>query len=166
MLIASSVIALPAISMPGAWIVVNVCRPNVDVQLMSLTPGNAYFARLEHVYIAYTTRSLIRSHFDLCTTHDLPHLLQHIIDQYETSQHYQQHQARSIQLIEQYQHPRSLRTLKTSIAETSQNIAAQRIDMFRPCPRSRRYPCSHCIEIHRTHRSIISESFPSLCNMF
>ena len=35
-----------------------------------------------------------------------------------------------------------------------------------PCPWSRLYPRSHCIEMHRLHCSIISESFPSLCNMF
>ena len=48
-----------------------------DAQLALLTPGNAYFARLEQTYTADITRSLVTLYFDLRTTHDLPHLSQH-----------------------------------------------------------------------------------------
>ncbi len=51
----------------------------VDVQLTSLTPGNSYFARLEHAYTADTIRSLVTPYFNLHTTRDLQHLSQHII---------------------------------------------------------------------------------------
>ena len=54
-----------------------------DVQLTLLTPGNAYFARLEHIYTVDTTRSLVTLYFDLRTTRDLPHLSQRVIDQYK-----------------------------------------------------------------------------------
>jgi hypothetical protein len=53
------------------------------VQHTRLTSENEYFTSLEHVYHASTSRSLIAHCLDHRTTRDLPHLLQHVIAQYE-----------------------------------------------------------------------------------
>ena len=84
----------------------------------------------------------------------LLHLLQHDIDQYKTSQHYLQHQARSIQLIEQYQHTRSIRISQTTITDTLQLNALTHSDHVHEVDDIHALTASKCItQLDLSYRS-------------